>query len=246
MVARDLVPAKYGSVVTVRRSAASGVGEKDPATSTAGRRALAACHGCMATGTPRRTAVDTAYYDLFGLSPDATSAQIKKAYHKRALLCHPDKHPGDKDKEQEFKELSEAYQTLFDEERRAVYDALGREGLQGNAVYSDPRQVFAAVFGGPEFEPWVGQLGATMDEEFQAPVKAAQQRVSENHSRLLGLIRAQAPPDEIAACREVQKALQEVEDAALKAAREGAAEAHRKNVCCYGPRIVCSGGPCTP
>lgn len=182
-----------------------------------------------ANDTPRRHVVDTAYYDLFGLTPDATSSQIKKAYHKRALLCHPDKHPGDAAKEQEFKELSEAYQTLFDEERRAVYDALGRDGLQGN-VHCDPRQVFAALFGGPEFEPWVGQLGGQVDDELHAPLKAAQQRTSENHARLIGLIRAQAPADEIAACREVQKSLQEVEDSALKAAREGAAEAHRKNV----------------
>ena len=61
-----------------------------------------------------RKAVDTAFYDLFGLSPDATSAQIKRAYYKRARECHPDKHPNDAEKEAEFKQLSQAYQTLFD------------------------------------------------------------------------------------------------------------------------------------
>jgi len=79
--------------------------------------------------TGARKAVDTAFYDLFDLSPDATSAQIKRAYYKRARECHPDKHPNDAVKEAEFKKLSQAYQTLFDEERRAVYDAFGRDGM---------------------------------------------------------------------------------------------------------------------
>ena len=121
---------------------------------------------------PKRKVVDTAFYDLFGLGPDATSAQLKKAYYQRARECHPDKHPGDPEKEAQFKTLSEAYQTLFDEERRAVYDTFGRDGMQSAETYADPRQVFAAVFGGPEFEPWVGTLGAVVDEEVQAPLQA--------------------------------------------------------------------------
>ena len=63
---------------------------------------------------------ETQYYDTLGVPYDASSAQIRKAYYQRARNCHPDKHPGDAAKEQEFKELSEAYQTLFDEERRAA------------------------------------------------------------------------------------------------------------------------------
>jgi len=177
-----------------------------------------------------RKAVDTSFYDLFGLTPDASSAQIRKSYYQRARSCHPDKHPGDAAKEREFKELSEAYQTLFDEERRAVYDAFGREGLQGDGAFVDPRQVFAAVFGGPEFEPWVGVLGQSVDEELQATLSAAQQRVSENHTQLLALIRADAPADEIAACRAVKASLREVEDEALKAVAEANAEIERQNV----------------
>ena len=155
-----------------------------------------------------RKAVDTAFYDLFGLSPDATSAQIKRAYYKRARECHPDKHPNDAEKEAEFKQLSQAYQTLFDEERRAVYDAFGRDGMQSDDSYADPCQVFAAVFGGPEFEPWVGVLGAAVDEELQAPLQAAQQRGSDNHAKLIALIKARAPADEIEATRAVQRTLQ--------------------------------------
>ena len=179
---------------------------------------------------PKRKVVDTAFYDLFGLGPDATSAQLKKAYYQRARECHPDKHPGDPEKEAQFKTLSEAYQTLFDEERRAVYDTFGRDGMQSAETYADPRQVFAAVFGGPEFEPWVGTLGAVVDEEVQAPLQAAQKRVNENHAKLIGLIKARAPQDEIQATREVQKSLQQVEDAALAAVREAADRIQRENV----------------
>ena len=65
-------------------------------------------------------AIDTTYYDRFGLPPSASSAQIKKAYYEKARSCHPDKHPGDAAKEAEFKDLSEAYQTLIDEEGRTL------------------------------------------------------------------------------------------------------------------------------
>lgn len=106
---------------------------------------------------------ETAYYDLLGVAPDASSAQIKKAYYQRARSCHPDKHPGDKAKEEEFKALSDAYQTLFDDDRRKAYDEHGKAGLDG--VDIDPREMYAAVFGGPEFEPWIGTLGATPPDE---------------------------------------------------------------------------------
>jgi hypothetical protein len=177
-----------------------------------------------------RKCVDTSFYDLFGLTVDATSAQIRKAYYSRARSCHPDKHQGDEAKEREFKELSEAYQTLFDEERRAVYDAFGPEGLQGDGAFVDPRQVFAAVFGGPEFEPWVGVLGQSVDDELTAALDAAQQRVNDNHAQLLGLIRADAPDDEVAACRRVKASLRVVEDAAIKAVADATAEIERQNV----------------
>ena len=127
----------------------------------------------------------------------------------------------------------------------AVYDALGRDGLRGD-VHADPRQVFAAVFGGPDFEPWVGILGATVDEALQAPLRAAQARVNENHTKLIALIKARAPADEIAACRLVQKTLHSVEDEALKAVADANAEMQRQNVsrmstitCCRHLRGVC-------
>ena len=116
--------------------------------------------------------LETAYYDLLGVAPDASSAQIKKAYYQRARSCHPDKHPNDKAKEEEFKAISDAYQTLFDDDRRKAYDEHGKAGLEG--VDIDPREMYAAVFGGPEFEPWIGTLGATPpDDVIQAAATAS-------------------------------------------------------------------------
>ena len=63
------------------------------------------------------------YYKLLGVEKDADEPQIKRAYKKKALGCHPDKFPGDKAKEEEFKDLSEANETLMDPEKRQRYDS---------------------------------------------------------------------------------------------------------------------------
>jgi DnaJ-class molecular chaperone len=62
------------------------------------------------------------YYGLLGVSKDAPSNEIKKAYRKRARQHHPDVNPGDSDAEERFKEVAEAYHVLGDKERRAAYD----------------------------------------------------------------------------------------------------------------------------
>ncbi|GMM31347.1 type II HSP40 co-chaperone [Martiniozyma asiatica (nom. inval.)] len=69
-------------------------------------------------------------YDLLGVSPSASDAEIKKAYRKMALKYHPDKQTGDTEK---FKEVSEAFQILSDAEKREVYDQYGLEAARGNA-----------------------------------------------------------------------------------------------------------------
>lgn len=65
------------------------------------------------------------YYKLLGVSPDASDAEIKKAFRQLALQCHPDRHPGDKQAEERFKEINEAYGVLSDPDRRAHYDRFG-------------------------------------------------------------------------------------------------------------------------
>jgi len=71
------------------------------------------------------------YYATLGIPRDVSVAEIKKAYRKKALECHPDRHPGDAKAEAQFKEVSEAYEVLGDENRRRIYDQYGEEGLKG-------------------------------------------------------------------------------------------------------------------
>jgi len=79
-------------------------------------------------GPPRRQApADTdKFYNLLGVEKKATHAQIKKAYHKKALKEHPDK-GGDPEK---FKEITAAYDALIDADKREIYDKHGEEGLK--------------------------------------------------------------------------------------------------------------------
>src|SRR3990172_9689459 len=67
------------------------------------------------------------YYKTLGVGRQASQAEIKKAYRKLALQHHPDRNPNNKDAENKFKELNEAYQVLGDAEKRAHYDRLGAD-----------------------------------------------------------------------------------------------------------------------
>ena len=65
------------------------------------------------------------YYEILGVSRDATDGDLKKAYRQLALQYHPDRNPGDKKAEERFKEINEAYSVLSDPEKRAQYDRFG-------------------------------------------------------------------------------------------------------------------------
>lgn len=69
------------------------------------------------------------YYEVLGVKKDASADDIKKAYRKLAMKYHPDKNPDDKNAEEKFKEISEAYAVLSDAEKRKEYDAYGSEGF---------------------------------------------------------------------------------------------------------------------
>ena len=72
------------------------------------------------------------YYEVLGVSKDASAEEIKKAYRKSAMKYHPDRNPGDKDAEEKFKELGEAYEVLSDDEKRSRYDQFGFAGVDPN------------------------------------------------------------------------------------------------------------------
>lgn len=74
------------------------------------------------------------FYATLGITRESTPDEIKKAYRKKALECHPDRNQGNPKAEAQFKLVSEAYEVLSDENRRRVYDQYGEEGLSGAGV----------------------------------------------------------------------------------------------------------------
>lgn len=72
------------------------------------------------------------YYEVLGVAKNCGEDELKKAYRKKAKLCHPDLHPGDQQAESQFKELNEAYGVLSDAQKRQQYDQFGFAGVDGN------------------------------------------------------------------------------------------------------------------
>ena len=70
------------------------------------------------------------YYEILGVARTATEAEMKAAFRKSAMQCHPDRHPGDSAAEMKFKELNEAYQSLSDPQKRPAYDRYGHAAFE--------------------------------------------------------------------------------------------------------------------
>lgn len=100
----------------------------------------------------------TDYYEVLGVAKDASERDIKKAYKRLAMKFHPDRTKGDKDKEEQFKKVKEAYEVLNDSQKRAAYDQYGHAafeqgqgpgGFGGGADFGDIfGDVFGDIFGG--------------------------------------------------------------------------------------------------
>jgi molecular chaperone DnaJ len=69
------------------------------------------------------------YYEVLEVSRDASGTEIKKSYRRLAMQYHPDKNPDDKEAEDKFKEIGEAYEILTDEQKRAAYDRYGHRAF---------------------------------------------------------------------------------------------------------------------
>ncbi len=102
------------------------------------------------------------YYEILGVSRNATDDELKKSYRQIAMKYHPDKNPGNKEAEEKFKEAAEAYSVLSDAQKRKTYDQFGHAGLKnsgfggaqgfgGGGFGFDPFDIFREVFGGGGF-----------------------------------------------------------------------------------------------
>ena len=95
------------------------------------------------------------YYEVLGVSREASDQELKSAYRKQAMKYHPDRNPGDHSAEEKFKEASEAYQVLSDADKRAAYDRFGHAGVSaaggsgfgGFSSTVDLGDIFGDLFG---------------------------------------------------------------------------------------------------
>ena len=96
------------------------------------------------------------YYEILGVSRNAENDELKASYRKLALKYHPDRNPGDKEAEENFKEAAEAYEVLRDSQKRALYDQYGHAGLEGSGfsgfggfedIFSSFGDIFEDFFG---------------------------------------------------------------------------------------------------
>jgi len=94
------------------------------------------------------------YYEILGVAKTADAKTMKSAFRKKAMDCHPDRHPDDPEAEARFKELNEAYGILSDEQKRAAYDRMGHRAFEqggmggGGAGFQDFGDIFSQIFGG--------------------------------------------------------------------------------------------------
>lgn len=107
------------------------------------------------------------FYEILGISKSASPEEIKKAYRKKAIQYHPDKNPGDKSAEENFKLAAEAYEVLSDPNKKAKYDQYGHAAFEGGGgfggggmnmddIFSQFGDIFGSAFGGGGFSGFGG------------------------------------------------------------------------------------------
>ena len=96
------------------------------------------------------------YYEILGIDRNSDDSQIKAAYRKLAMKYHPDRNPDNREAEEKFKEAAEAYEVLRDQEKRAIYNQYGHQGLEGSGfsgfggfddIFSSFGDIFEDFFG---------------------------------------------------------------------------------------------------
>lgn len=105
----------------------------------------------------KKNLADRQLYDVLGVEPEATPAEIKKSYYLRAREHHPDRNRNDPSAHTKFQLIGEAYQILSDERLRKAYDERGKDAID-NVPKMDAGPLYAMIFGSDQFEPIMGEL----------------------------------------------------------------------------------------
>eukprot|EP00929_Paragymnodinium_shiwhaense_P104610 TRINITY_DN6918_c0_g2_i1.p1 TRINITY_DN6918_c0_g2~~TRINITY_DN6918_c0_g2_i1.p1 ORF type:complete len:853 (-),score=259.92 TRINITY_DN6918_c0_g2_i1:251-2809(-) len=158
--------------------------------------------GSSSSGAGRRAVrkvADNTYYEILGVTADATEPQIRKAFYKKSLALHPDKNPNNPEATRKFQEVSDAYRVLGDEERRRVYDEHGKDSAAAGMPKIEPAVFFAALFGSHHFEPLVGRLrlAQDIDGDLQALLREAAAAGADEDSMNIDVLKLQRSHDQM-------------------------------------------------
>jgi molecular chaperone DnaJ len=146
------------------------------------------------------------YYEVLGVSKGASEVEIKKAYRKLAIKYHPDKNPGDKEAEENFKEAAEAYEVLSNPEKKSRYDQFGHSGMGGASgfggggmnmedIFSQFGDIFGGAFAGFGGGGHGGRSARVKGSNLRIKVKLTLEEVNEGVTKKIKLNKLVNSPD---------------------------------------------------
>ncbi|HVO33796.1 MAG TPA: DnaJ domain-containing protein, partial [Elusimicrobiota bacterium] len=145
------------------------------------------------------------YYELLGVNRNANADEIKNAYRRQAVRFHPDKNPGDRAAESQFKAINEAYEVLSDGQKRAAYDRFGHAGVNGAAgggsgaggftgfsdVDIDLGDILGNIFGGESFSGRRRPAESTRGQDIAVEAEVALREAYEGAKKPIRVTRAE-------------------------------------------------------